>query len=218
MMRFLSRFFSRVRISYGITVCNEAAELDRLLAVLTAERHKHDEIIVLQDVTNRSIEVSKVISKYQEKIIVKESLLQGDFATFKNSLIDLAAGNFLFQIDADEVPQLALLRQLKSILRRKYKYDCFLVPRINIVNGISADHIKEWNWNLDEENRVNFPDYQSRIFRLNGKISWKNKVHEELSGWERQYYFPIKNDDFCLLHVKGIEKQITQNEFYKHLS
>ena len=48
----LSRFFYwRIRITYGLTVCNEAAELDRLLAFLLEHKSRRDEIIVLQDIT-----------------------------------------------------------------------------------------------------------------------------------------------------------------------
>lgn len=210
--------FKSIKLSYGVTVCNEAIELERLLELLIREKDMKDEIIVLQDITSRDRAVDEVLEKFKGAIIVKRCVLNNDFSTFKNNLLDLASGDYLFQIDADELPQLALLKKLKPFLKKKFRRDCFLVPRINIVNGISEVHLTEWNWKIDEKSRINFPDYQTRIFKLNGKIKWVNKVHERLAGWHKTGNLPTKNDDYCLLHVKDIGKQSQQNEFYRNIS
>jgi glycosyltransferase involved in cell wall biosynthesis len=209
-------FFTRnkIKISYGITVCNEAIELSKLLATLTPIIDAEDEIIILQDVTNKDERVSEIIKQYKDKVIVVEAQLNSDFAMFKNKLIEHAKSDYLFQIDADEIPKDSLIKQIKKILRQKSKRDCFLVPRINIVNGLTTDHINNWNWKFDENNRVNFPDYQFRIFKLNGLIKWKNPVHEEVIGYKKHYYLPSKNEDYCLIHIKDIDKQVLQNNFY----
>jgi len=212
------RFFRRIRLSYGITVCNEAKELERLLNFLTLNKESCDEIIVLQDITNRDANVDQILEKFKQSIVVKECLLENDFATFKNNLLTLASGDYLFQIDADEVPKETLIRNLKSFLIKRFWCDCFLVPRINIVNGISDKYLNEWNWKIDHKDRINFPDFQERIFRVNGKIKWVNKVHEKLNGWRKKAYLPAKTEDFCLLHIKDIAKQTSQNEFYKNIS
>ena len=204
----------KIKISYGITVCNEAVELGKLLATLIPIIDEDDEIIILQDVTNKDTRTTEVIDNYKEKLVVIEAKLNNDFATFKNKLIAHAKGDYLFQIDADEIPQDTLVTQIKKILRQKSNRDCFLVPRINIVNGLTTDHINQWKWNIDESNRVNFPDYQFRIFKLNGVIKWKNAVHEELIGYKKHFYLPSKNEDYCLIHIKDINKQVLQNNFY----
>jgi len=210
--------FKSIKLSYGITVCNEAIELERLLELLVREKDLQDEIIVLQDITHRDQAVDEVLERFKHSVIVKECVLDNDFSAFKNNLLDLASGDYLFQIDADELPQVALIKKIKPFLKRNFLKDCFSVPRINIVNGISEDHINEWKWKIDDKGRINFPDFQSRIFKLNGKIKWINKVHEILTGWQRKVNLPTKNDDYCLLHVKDIVRQSSQNEFYKHIS
>lgn len=217
-MSLFSLFFKRIRISYGITVCNEAEELRRLLDLILREKGKRDEVIVLQDVTIEDQAVNDIISSYGDKIVLRKALLNKDFSSFKNSLIEVATGDYLFQLDADEIPQHTLLHKIKGLLRKKYKYDCFLIPRINRVNGITDNHLEKWKWMMDTEDRINFPDYQTRLFKLNGKIKWMNAVHEELVGFERKYHLSIKDDTFCLLHIKSIDKQIIQNDFYKELS
>ncbi|MCD8740718.1 glycosyltransferase [Mucilaginibacter roseus] len=202
-----------VSISYGITVHNEHQELDKLLGFLTSNIDNNDEIIVLQDVTQKDEATTKVINRYKDRIKHIEARLNSDFATFKNNLIEYAKCKYLFQIDADELPQQHLVESIKKIIFRKCKYDCFLVPRINIVDGLTPDHIQKWNWKLNEKGYVNFPDHQLRVFKLNGAIKWINRVHEGLTGFKRAYYIPADENN-CLWHVKSIDRQEKQNDLY----
>ncbi|MBE9583919.1 glycosyltransferase [Mucilaginibacter sp. JRF] len=208
-----------VSITYGVTVCNEHAELDKLLSCLVSSIDNNDEIIVLQDVTDKDAHTTAVIEKYKDKIRLIEARLNGDFASFKNRLITNASKKFLFQIDADEIPQDGLLQDLKRVLF-KYgrKRDCFLVPRINIVNGYTEEHAGKWNWNVNEKGYINFPDAQPRIIHTNGAIRWKNKVHEVFDGVKCPYHIADRNYTRCLLHIKDIKRQEKQNDFYDTLS
>ncbi|MBB6130867.1 glycosyltransferase [Mucilaginibacter lappiensis] len=214
----LFNLFNNTKITYGITVCNEATELDLLLTTIIPIIDKQDELIILQDVTSKDIAVSAVIEKYKDRVILIEAKLNDDFATFKNTLVTKASGNYLFQIDADEVPQQSLIKKLKWVLRKNWKYDCFFVPRINIVNGYTDAHINKWNWTINDKNYINFPDFQPRLIKLNGAIKWKNKVHEVLTGYKRGLNLPIKNYDYCLIHIKDIKRQERQNDFYDKLA
>ncbi|WP_449389146.1 glycosyltransferase [Chryseobacterium lineare] len=215
-MSFFS-LFKKVNISYGITVCNEAEELDSLLTFLTNYLDKEDEVIVLQDVTARNVEVEAVIEKFKTRIVHKEAFLNGDFASFKNELIKSATKDYLFQIDADEIPQENLMKSIKDVLKKKSSFDMFFIPRINTVDGITEEHMMKWNWNINDKSYINYPDYQMRLFKLNKNIHWVNKVHEKLIGFEKAFYFPTENFDHCLLHHKNIDRQVTQNKFYDAL-
>ncbi|MDN5285065.1 MAG: hypothetical protein JWR38_1339 [Mucilaginibacter sp.] len=214
---FFNLFTKRLRISYGITVCNEAVELNNLLSTLIPLIDKKDEIIVLQDITNKNQSVDEVITRYKDHIVVAKEMLNNDFATFKNNFLAIAKGDYLFQIDADEIPQTTLIKKIKRFLKKKSKCDCFFVPRINIVNGYSPEHVKKWNWNINDKNYINFPDFQPRIIKLNGSIQWKNKVHEILIGYKRGLDLPVENYEYCLIHIKDIKRQESQNDFYEKL-
>ena len=96
------------------------------------------------------------------------------------------------------------------------KVDIFWVPRINTVRGLTQEHCQKWNWRLDPDGRVNFPDYQCRIMKNVKRIKWKNKVHEVLTGHKTEAHLPA-NNEFCILHPKTIERQEQQNEFYNTL-
>ena len=210
-------FRRRIKLSYGITVCDEADELERLLSFLVQHKDRQDEILVLQDSTKADKRVADVIDKYRSKLIVKQQKLNDDFATFKNNLIDMASGDYLFQLDADELPAEKLIQNIKRELTKHTKSDCFAVPRVNLVEGLTKEFIDKWNWDVDAKGRINFPDYQMRIFKLHQAIAWKNKVHEELVGFQHCQYLPSADEEFCLIHVKDIDRQKRQNDFYETL-
>ena len=205
-----------MKISYAITVCNEHNELNRLLSLLINAIRKEDEIIVQCDKDNITSEVHIVLSNYDDIIKVIEFPLNKDFATFKNNLKDNCTGDYIFQIDADEYLHPIFIEHLPDILESNSEVDLYWVPRINTVEGLTQDHIKKWGWRVDNEKRVNFPDYQSRILKNISYIKWENKVHEVVKGYKIETLLPTDNM-FCLLHPKTISKQERQNEFYNKL-
>lgn len=207
-----------MKISYGITVCHESIELKQLLKHLSNLIDETDEVLVLVDYTNTTDAVYDVIKSYRSKFqnfILLETSLNGDFSKFKNNLIENASGDYLFQIDADEIPNEFLIENIKSILNINLDIDCFYIPRVNKVNGLTPHHVEKWGWRVDEHQRVNFPDPQMRLFKLNKGIKWKNKVHEVLEGQSTFSTLPYDTEDFCLYHIKSIEKQEKQNKFYE---
>jgi glycosyltransferase involved in cell wall biosynthesis len=207
-----------MKISYGITVCDEHEELNHLLYGMHPLIENNDEIVILRDISNTNSKVTKVIESHKEiyknQLIVVEARLNNDFATFKNQLLTWATGDYLFQIDADEIPNEILIRNLKSILEANEEIDCYYIPRVNIVLGLTPHHIQRWGWRVDEKDRINFPDPQMRLFKLNKGIKWKNKVHEVLEGQSTLSTLPYDTEDLCLYHIKLIEKQEKQNNFY----
>ena len=202
-----------MKISYAIPVCNEWMELEYLLNYLFKHKREQDEIIVQCDEGNTTPSVYQVLEKYKEKIQVIEFPLNGDFASFKNNLKDNCTGDYIFQIDADEYPEEYLMSTIEWVIKENPKTDIFWVPRINKVEGLTEEHIRQWGWNVDPDRRVNFPDYQCRILKNVKRIKWKNKVHEVLTGHQTESYLPA-NDEFCIHHLKDIKRQEKQNEFY----
>ena len=85
---------------------------------------------------------------------------------------------------------------------------------------LTEQHIKEWRWvmsNIEgvaDEQVVNFPDYQGRIFRNNKQIKWKYRVHEVIIGNTNYVQLPPERE-FALWHIKDIQRQVFQNEYYK---
>lgn len=206
-------------ISYAIPVCNEYVEIQYLIEYLLNNKRDQDEIVIQCDKGNTTPEVYTLVKQFEnvvKELKVIEFPLNKDFATFKNHLKDNCSGDYIFQIDADEYPDDYLMNMIESIITMNNKVDVFWVPRINKVNGLTKNHIETWRWNVDEDGRVNFPDYQCRIFKNVKRIKWKNKVHEQLVGHKTQSQLPA-NNEFCLIHIKDIDRQEKQNKFYDTL-
>jgi len=201
-------------ISYAITACNEHEELDRLLQLLNNNIRDIDEVVIQLD-TNTTEKVKEVCYKYPAFTLI-EFPLNNNFASFKNNLTKHCNRDYIFQIDADEVPELSLLESLSSILDDNSNVDIFLTPRINTVEGLTQEHINKWGWSLNEKGWINYPDYQWRIYKNNPEIKWINKVHERLIGFKEFAYLPDQ-DGYNLLHPKTIERQEKQNQFYNTL-
>ena len=139
------------------------------------------------------------------------------FADWKNLLNSFCTGDYIFQIDADEIPSEDLMYSLHSIIEQGI--DVILVPRENKVNGLTSEHIKKWGWSVDSYQRVNWPDYQWRLYSNKPDIKWINKVHERLDGFKTFSTLPsdVGEDSLFLHHSKTIERQEKQNSFYDTL-
>lgn len=205
-----------MKISYAIPVCNEDEELDRLLTQLIKYKRNQDEIVVQCDQGNTTSKVYAVLDKHDNFIKVVQFPLKGDFASFKNNLKKNCTGDWIFQIDADEYLDINFLQHLHVILQDNPTVDLFLVPRINKVEGLTEEHIKKWGWNVDSQGWVNFPDYQTRILQNSPKINWVSKVHEVLTGHSNFTMLPAQ-EEYCLVHIKDIQRQERQNNFYNTL-
>ena len=211
-----------MKISYAIPVCNEHEELKRLLNFLIENIREEDEIVVQCDQGNTTHEVHKVLGTFKAPKGFKDPLkiitfpLNRDFASFKNNLKEHCIGDWIFQIDADELPHESLITNLKSLLELNPTTELLLVPRVNTVDGLTQEHINKWRWNVNENGWVNWPDYQTRIIQNSPKIQWASKVHEVIVGFSTKGALPME-EEWCLYHPKDIKRQEIQNNFYDTL-
>ena len=212
-----------MQISYAIPVCNEHVELEKLLSFLIKHIDENDEIVVQCDEGNTTHKVDKVIDSFRfapvgfkDPLKVIHFPLKGHFSNFKNNLKEHCTGDWIFQIDADELPHESLITKLKDLLKLNTNTEMLLVPRVNTVEGLTEEHINQWRWNVNEKGWVNWPDYQTRIIQNGPKIKWQNKVHEQIVGISTQGALPME-EEWCLYHQKTIKKQEVQNRLYDSL-
>ena len=208
-----------MKISYGITVHKEHEELNQLLELLINETDTEDEIVIVQDGDDKKI--GEIISKWMNETLDWKPIywhtheLNGDFAKHKNFVIEQCDGDYIFHIDADEYPNTTLIKQVKDILKIN-QVDLIWVPRVNTVDGITDEHIRQWGWKLTEQGWVNYPDYQSRIFRNHESIRWSRPVHEQIQGCKTYAHLP-PHEELSLYHPKTIQKQESQNQLYSDI-
>ena len=203
-------------ISYAITVCNEIKEITKLLNFLQTNIRKEDEIVIQYDessVTNEVKEYITLMDSMHDNHKVIGFPLNKDFATFKNNLKSHCSKDYIFQVDADEIPHEFLVEHMGSVLDEN-PVDIVFVPRVNTVEGLTDEHINKWKWKVDEKGWVNFPDYQTRIYKNTEDVKWMNKVHERITGYSTFSNFPAE-EQWSLYHHKQIDRQEQQNEFYE---
>jgi len=202
-----------VKISYGITVHNEAEELQKLLEILNGGIDEEDEIVVCIDGDDEKVEA--VLGEYlsENKAIVYKRKLNGNFSDQKNSVIEKSTGDYIFHIDADEYPHKFLLLQLKKIIQMNDGVDLIWIPRVNTVDGFTDEDVRRWGWKISEKGWVNYPDYQARVFRRNESIRWVRPLHEFIDGCKTYAHLPPQ-EELSLYHPKTKEKQEQQNQFY----
>jgi hypothetical protein len=206
-----------INVTYAITVCNELEEITKLIDFLNNRIDSDDEILIQYDEDSASDAIRqylKIISQlHNTNIKVIGFPLNNDFASYKNNLKTHANGMFIFQIDADEIPSEYLIENLKNILEYNKDVDLFFIPRVNTVEGLTKPHIKKWKWQVNDLGWVNFPDYQTRLYRRTSEIEWQGKVHERIVGYNTLSVLPAE-EQYCLYHPKEIERQEKQNAYY----
>ena len=205
-----------MKISYGITVYNEADELNKLLGILIHKTDPEDEIVICVDGDDDGVRfvLDSWTAQYSHVKIIKiyQRKLNKDFAAQKNSVIENSVGDYIFHIDADEYPHESLLSQLKDILEMN-EVDLVWIPRVNIVEGFRQEDVQKWGWRVTENGWINYPDYQARVFRNDETIRWVRPLHEFIDGCKTYSHLPPQ-EELSLYHPKTLEKQEQQNQFY----
>ena len=205
-----------MNISYGITVYNEADELNRLLEILIHKTDEEDEIVICVDGDDDGVRfvLDSWTQQYAHSKTIKvyQRTLNKDFAAQKNSVIENCSGDYIFHLDADEYPHEILLSQIKQILEVN-EVDLVWLPRVNTVEGITNEHCVKWGWRINDKGWINYPDYQARVFKRSKDIKWIRPVHEYITGSKTYSHLP-PHEELSLYHRKKIDKQEKQNEFY----
>lgn len=198
-------------LSYLITVHNEEDSLEKLLSKLLQYKKSNHEIVVLDDYSD-NLKTQSILEKYKKDISINQKKLNGDYGAHKNYGISLCKGEWIFQIDADELPTDLLLENINEILESNTNNEALWLPRLNYFIGVTQNDIQMWGWNYDD-GMINFPDYQSRIYKNLSHIRYERRLHEKVEGYKSFTFIPAQKE-IALIHTKTIEKQRETNINY----
>ena len=169
-----------------------------------------------RDEAEKQTENFKAIEELCKNVdIYKNYHFQNKFAELKNYLNSFATKEFIINFDADEFASSDTVKLWKQVISENNN-DLYLVPRVNKVRDYTLDDIKKYNWQINQNGWINWPDYQPRIFKNNGKIKWEGNVHEQLMGQENTAALPA-DPRFAIIHNKDIDRQRKQNELYENI-
>jgi hypothetical protein len=210
-----------MKISYGITAWIEHNELNRLLTFLNPRIDDEDEIIIVYDQNRVTPEVMDIMENFKRDNYAYYPFdFQQDWLANKNYLGTKCTGEYIFQIDADELPNEVLIQNIK-ILIESNPSDVFIIPRINIVEELTKEHIERWGWRVNEKGWVNYPDPQKRIYKNSPSIQWKDpegqpQIHGMVTGYKTYVNLPYE-EEWSLYHMKDVKKQEYQNNLYDNI-
>ena len=201
-------------LSYLVTCHNETDSLDKLLNKLVKYKKDNHEIILLDDYSDNPTTV-EIIQKFKNSVNFVQHKLEKNYGAHKNFGIEQCKGEWVFQLDADEVPTDDLLENINLIIESNSSSEVLWLPRLNYFLGVTEQDIQMWGWKF-HDGMINFPDYQSRIYKNSPHIRYQRRLHEKVEGFKSYVFIPPQKD-YAIIHEKTIEKQRQTNINYNKL-
>jgi glycosyltransferase involved in cell wall biosynthesis len=121
------------------------------------------EIIIVDSCSNDN--TLNICREFTDRVYVKEWL---GYTKQKNLAIDIAEGEWILSIDADEYVEGPLREEIHNIINSDTKYDGYFIPRKTIFLN---KWMKHGGW---------YPDYNLRLFKKGKGIFREREVHESL--------------------------------------
>ena len=154
----------------------------------------------------------EIFEKYKNSIQLRLHRLNNNYGAQKNFGIESCRGEWIFQLDGDEYPSDALLEHIELVIKQNDVNDVIWLPRCNYFTGVTQADIDMWGWRM-VENMVNFPDYQSRLYKRKPNIRYRKRLHERVEGYDNYTIIPPQKE-YSIIHEKTIEKQRESNDRY----
>jgi glycosyltransferase involved in cell wall biosynthesis len=200
-----------MKISYAILTHNEGEYIAELLTLLSTYKRDIDEIVIVDDYSDDE-ETKFILNDFKDLITLDYRTFDGDH-TQKNYLNSKCTGDYILQLDADELVKPEFLEMLPELLEENKETDLFIMPRINTVEGLTPEYIQKWRWNVNEKGWVNFPDWQMRLYRNCDWVKWDGLLHSKIEGHKTYVFLPAE-ELFCIIHPKQLDRQVAQNNLY----
>lgn len=140
-----------MKLSFLLTVHNEDQDLDILLEQLVEykQRNTEDEIVVLDDHSDNPKTLA-LFEKYADNIKLVKHSLNLNFGAHKQYGNEQCSGDWIFQCDSDEYFADDLLNGMKELIEANPEVELYLVPRINIIRGITEARAQPWGWEISK--------------------------------------------------------------------
>ena len=138
-----------MKISLAVCTHNEGHYVKDLLGQLVEIKRQSIpdsfEIIVVDDF---SIDPTTLFAfkQYENDITVTQHALNNDFSTHKNFLNGQCSADWILNLDADERLPDGFLDNLHLILEANPLIDAYWLPRVNVVDNLTLEHVRKWGW------------------------------------------------------------------------
>jgi hypothetical protein len=200
-----------VFLSIAICYCGEEREFGNLMYFLSeVVNPEKTEIVVLVDTTKVKT-IDEIKNEYPfAKFFEKD--FEDHFGDHKNFLGEQCEGQYILNIDSDEMPTELLIKNLEIY---DGPHDLLVIPRINICPGYTKSFLEKWGFQINNAGWINWPDWQGRFYKKG--LQWSGKIHEKIE--DPQSVARLDEDPrIALLHIKDTKKQNKQNTNYACLT
>lgn len=219
-----------MKLSYAILFAGEPQLATLLHRLITHGCFGETELVILED-------TARCVPEYQRGQIRTRLVDFGlniryersefkepkNFAERRNELNRLCKGDWIFQLDPDEIPTVPLLEFVCNTLIADFPGkaeqvlpEAFAIARENVVSEMPPEYAQQQGWTVDYLGRVNWPDYQIRLYLNDPTIFWVKPVHETLC--QVVSLSRVETTGKFLRHWKPFSRQKQQNEAYKRLT
>ena len=183
---------NKIKISYGILTHNETDSLVELLDFIIKHKDEEDEIVILDDYSDNE-KTKEILDFYvsANDIVFEQRHLLKDYAGQKNYLTRMCSGDYILNIDADEMLSKFFITNIKLVLESNPTIDLYWIPRINTVDGITQEHINKWKWRISKLDGVteiksikNISEDEYDLLRSNNLIIEERHFENGNSGFD----------------------------------
>jgi hypothetical protein len=175
-----------MKLSYLVTCSTETKTLQNLLEILRkhilSENNEDELIIIIDSDAKDNQKTRQILTEFSQsffnttRVKVLEHPLANDYGSHKNWGNSKCTGQWIFQIDGDELPKEELLLNIKDIIEANSDTELFFVPRINDYIGVTPDHAKQWGWiltpcdSITHEKIINTDSVEYKFLKEKGYI------------------------------------------------
>lgn len=209
----LGSLFTKIEItalsvSYAILTHNEDESLEKLLKLLIGYKQPQDEIVVVDDFSVNKKTINILNTYKSQGVRWAQHALNYDFAQQRNYLKNLCKGDWIFSIDADEIPSVYLLETIHTIINQNNSVDSYKIHRINKATdyppqALDARYVNDRGWFM-------WPDSHIRIYKNLAYMKWFPRIHEAVVGAKNCITLP-EEEKYALIH----ERSMTYDQWYK---
>lgn len=182
-----------MKLSIAVCTHNEGyyvQDLLNLLVPIVIREPAHYELIVVDDYSTESVTID-ALNQYDNVIYCYEHELNNDFATHKNFMNSLCNGDFILNLDADEMLSGDLISQIPLIIDSNPNVDAYWFPRINTVDGLTLSHVRKWGWVITSQPELTrVESIRSVTADFYDLLSEYNLIYREEDGFV-YYYEPV---------------------------
>jgi glycosyltransferase involved in cell wall biosynthesis len=170
------------KLSIGILTHDEGQYVQNIFEYVTnyIKNNASDlefEVIVVDDFSEEPITCAALEWIQQQSIDVKvlKRSLNNDFASQKNFLTSNCTGDWIFNLDADEMIYDDLMDIVPALIESNPDIEAYWIPRINTIDGVAERHYIEYMWmpfKFEEYKNTKELEIDSEEYRFLKKINF----------------------------------------------